>query len=705
MSEQPALSPPSPTSLSVNASGVREALGFVAGEEIEKPEESAAPSGSFIDDGKPRLQFPSLTPLAKKGHGRRKKNPLTPKQRATAERYLEILSDNFRPVPFSPAKTVNFSAHENLFRALGLWDFAHLELDHEVRSELLVHLIAYYDSSNRRSYVCGARISVSRSDLARALGLPVKKEKANAFECMDEDVSVLLDFISNYMPYGDDMCILPPEIMQATQFVREKEPQKVDWAALMWVLVEKELSEASKSGVCHCASHLQCLIKHQQPHLFQKKEEPVLESVVEAQEEEVSVAEPVLSMANDKTTVVENEVAVAEEDVNYDDVNAMKVRSLDDLGDLVPEKDNGELGLTLGVEENVMDGFDEEKVGEDDEWPEEGENEAFEHCFRRCNSRTAADIDFENLTKHEQESEEMGYADGLSAKFANLGRISSSDLLQAMGNTSNMNIPYDQQLNSFNAASGQFLTIGDESNKDMLGHGPNGSLYSGNNGKRQASAMGAAEEDHLEHNLQKRMRSAEPWGNLPLSFDECMEYMQTGLARVKFLYAEKDQKMANLQMQIPYLNQMLQEKEQSIRSLRMTIEEQQHWRMIVRHYEHELTLMTQMLLGYKKALKETRTSFSEYRKECSQDDGALHKAVPGTGGLVLSVMEFEKCQLEKEKEERQELLAIFDNLVKVLMNFSKYEERIMMYNIKLVDLAREVKQLKERFVKSNSSNI
>ncbi|KAL0906054.1 hypothetical protein M5K25_024516 [Dendrobium thyrsiflorum] len=678
MSEQPALSPPSPTSLSVNASGVREAIRFVEGEEIEKPEESAAPSGSFIDDAKPRLQSPSLTPRAKKGRRRRKKNPLTPKQRSTAERNLQILSDNFRPVPFSPAKTVNFSAHENLFRALGLWDFAHLELDREVRSELLVHLIAYYDSSGRRSYVYGARISVRRSDLARALGLPVKKEKATAFECMDED---------------------------ATQFVREKEPQKVDWAALMWILVEKELSEASKSGVCHCASHLQCLIKHQQPHLFQKKEEPVLESVVEAQEEEVSVAEPVPSMANDKTTVVENEVAVVEEDVNYDDVNAMKVRSLDDLGDLVPEKDNGELGLTLGLEENVMDGFEEEKVGEDDEWPEEGENEAFEHCFRRCNSRTAADIDFENLTKHEQESEDMGYADGLSAKYSNLGRISSSDLLQAMENTSNMSISYDQQLNSFNAASGQFLTIGDESNKDMLGHGPNGSLYSGNNGKRQASAMGAAEEDHLEHSLQKRMRSAEPWGNLPLSFDECMECMQTGLARVKFLYAEKDQKMANMQMQIPYLNQMLQEKEQSIRSLRLTIEEQQHWRMVVRHYEHELTLMTQMLLGYKKALKETRTSFSEYREKCSQDDGALHKALPGTGGLVQSVMEFEKCQLEKEEEKRQELLAIFDNLVMVLMNFSKYEERIMMYNIKLVDLAREVKQLKERFVKSNSSNI
>ncbi|XP_020587184.1 uncharacterized protein LOC110029295 [Phalaenopsis equestris] len=690
--------PPLPPSPSVNAIDGLEGTRFVAGGEIEKPEESATPSGSFISDAMPQPQFPYLTPHPKKGAGRRKKDPLTPKQRATAERNLHILSNNFSPLPFSPAKTLNFSAHEALFRALGLWDFAHLELDREVRSDLLVHLIAYYDPSNRRSYVYGARISVSRSDLARALSLPIKKEKANAFECMDEDISVLLEFISNYMPYGDDMCILPPEIMQATQLVKDKEPLKVDWSTLMWVLVEKQLLEASKFGVCHCASHLQCLIKHQQPNLFHKKEMPVLESVVESQEDEVSVVEAVLSMANDDTNV-------AEDNDDYDDVAAVKVRSLEDLGNVIPEKDTEELGLTLGVEENLMDSFEEDKVGEDNEWPEEGDNEGFEHCFPRCNSREAVDIDFENLTKHEQGSQAMGYADDLSAKLSNLGRMSSSDLLQAMENTSHIRIPYDEQLNSFSAASGEFLRMGAESSKDILGHGPNGSLYSVNNGKRQAGAMSAAEEDHFEHNLQKKMRSAETWGNMPLSFDHCIECMQTGLERFKLLYAEKDQKMANVQMQMPYLNQMLHEKDQSIRSMRLNIEEQQHWKMVLHHYEHELSLMTQMLLGYKKALKETRCSFSEYRKKCSEDVEALYKDVPGTNGLVLSTREFEKHQLEKDGEERQKLLCTFGNLEDVLMKFSIYEERIKMYNIRLVDLAGEVKKLKERVVKSNFSRI
>lgn len=703
MSLPPAPSSPPPPSLpspSVNASDGSEGTRFGAGEEIEKAEESVAPSGSFINDAMLQLQSPSLTPLPKKSHGRRKKNPLTPKQRATAERKLEILSNIFRPVPFSPAKTLNFFAHEILFRSLGLWDFAHLELDREVRSDFLVHLIAYYDSSSRRSYVNGARVSVSRCDLARALSLPIKKEKANSFECIDEDGSVLLEFISNYMPYGDDMCILPPEIMQATQLVKDKEPQKVDWAALMWLLVEKDISEASKSGVCHCASHLQRLIKYQQPQLFHSKQEPVLECVVEGQEEEVSVVEAVLSMSNDKVNVVEIEVAVAKEDDDCDDINVMKMQSLEDLGNVVSEKDIGELGLTLGVEENVMEGFEEDKVGDDDEWPEEGENEGFEHCLRQCNSRASVDIEFENLTKHGQGSREMGYVEDLSAKFPNFGRMSSSDLLQAMENTNNMSIPYDQQLDSFNGGSGDFLTMGAESNKDILSHGTNGSLYPGNNGKRQA------EENHFEHNLQKRIRSSEPWGNLPLSFDESMECVLTNVERIKLLYAEKDQKMANMQMQIPYLNQMLQEKEQTIRSLRLMIEEQQHWRMVVRHYEHELSLMTQMLLGYKKALKETRNSFSEYRKKCSQDDEALYRDVPGTGGLVLSAREFEKHLSEKKVEdERQELVGRFGNLEKVLMKFAEYEERIMMYNIKLVELVGEVNQLKERFVKSNSSAI
>ncbi|PKA51640.1 hypothetical protein AXF42_Ash003007 [Apostasia shenzhenica] len=692
--------PPSPQQAGVEAGNGGEETGYGGREEAEKPQDEAAPLASLSDVAVPLVPEPNVTPVSRKSSGRRKKSSLTAKQRAAANHRLALLNGNFHPVPFLPGKILDFSTHEQLFRVLGIWDFAHLELDREVRADLLVQLIAYYDHSNRRSYVHGVRISVSRSDLARALSLPVKKEKANPSESnssiqelvsSDEAAAVLLEFVSNYIPYGDDMCILPSEFMRATQLVKEGQLHKVDWAALVWVFVEKELLEAPKSGVCHWASHLQRLIMFQQPKLFAKESKPVLETVLELEEEEVSVAEV-------EANVADEGVGPDEDDDNASDNDGVKMRSLEDLGNVVREKDNVELGLTLGDEETLMDGLEDCRVGDDEEWPEQGKNQGFGNCLRRCSSKSSEDL--ENLAV-EEERQDVKYGDDISVKFSNLERLSSSDLLQAMGTS---NIPYAEQSNTLDPSPGEYLAVRSDMQKNViLGHDPNGSMYSGNNGKRLAAVIGNEEEDQFEHNnQQKRLRSCQPWEDMLSSFDGCMEGLQALAGRSKFLYAEKEQEVMSMQMQMQYLNQMLQEKDQVNRSLKIIMEEQQqHWQLTVRHYQHELSLMTQMLVGYKKALKQTRSRFADYRKMHPNDDETLYKDVPGTGGLVVSDREFEKLRSEKEEEVCQELLHTYLNFE---MKFKEFKEAITSWSTKIGDLGGELKQLKDRFAKSNCSN-
>ncbi|XP_028551895.1 uncharacterized protein LOC110103011 [Dendrobium catenatum] len=670
------------------------------GEEELNPKITAKPSISPPDVDLPHLVATSPSPRTKKGTGRRKKNSLSAKQRKVAEERLLILNKNFRPVPFSPGKTLDFSEHEQLFQALGLWDFAHLQLGEEVRPDLLADLIAYYDSSSHRSYVQGTRISVSRVDLARAIGLATKKEKTDAFlekDWMQELVSAkgantaLLDFMFNYMLF-EELLILPSEVVQAIDFVKEGVPYKVDWAAVMWVLVEKELKEGLKSGTFCYASHLQRLIEHQRPQLFSKEPDPVF-LAPEPEEEEVSVPDEAVNVAEDEADAAE-EVHLTEED---GDADIRKTRSLQDLVDVSSERHDSELCLILG--DNVMDDFDDCKVNVESEWLQEGKNEGFEQCLRRCNSKASDSMDFENLAKmDEDENVEERFANGVLVKFSNFERLNPSDLLQEMNNVS---IPYAAQVNSFNPSSGVLLSMRTESHKnDILDRGSSGSIYFGYNGKRHLDEIGDEERDHFEQKChQNRMRTCEPWANLSFSFDDCMNQVQGGVKRAKILYSEKEQEVAKMEEQLQYLNHLVHDKELTIHSLKMMLEGQQNWQMAVRHYEHELCLVTQMMLGYKRALKESRGRFADYRKQHPRDDESLYKDLPGTGGLVVSAREFEKNRLVKEEEKREELLKTFGNLEQILNKLEKCEDGIMTHDSKLRNLVGEMEQLKACLVK------
>ena len=204
---------------------------------------------------------------SRRGGGPKRKKTATKRraQEKKAQKKLEILTEILRPIPFVPNKTLDFSSHEKLLKRVDLWDFIHLEFDGNVRGDLIAQLIATYNSQSRCSYVNGCRIGVNRADLARALKLSVKKDKDSIVEIEEskESIGFLEEFVSNWVLLQEDTWMMPVEVLNWTKMIKEGHFEKVDWAGLIWFMVEKELMAAPKLGNCYYASHMQCLIKFQ----------------------------------------------------------------------------------------------------------------------------------------------------------------------------------------------------------------------------------------------------------------------------------------------------------------------------------------------------------------------------------------------------------------------------------------------------------
>ncbi|KAI9086671.1 hypothetical protein K1719_031265 [Acacia pycnantha] len=210
-----------------------------------------------------------------------------PAQERKSREKFQVLVETLKPVPFIPAKTLDFTSHETLLRRLGLWDFVHIEFDTSIRSDLVAQLIAGYTPSLRSSYVNGMRIMVNRADLGRALKLPVKKTVVtdDVLEKLDlaESISFIEEVVSNWMLLYEDTYIMPTEVLVFTKTIKEGHLEKVDWAGLIWQMVEKELKSPQLVN-CYYASHLQQLIKVQREEFL--REEPKVEMEVKDEEEE-----------------------------------------------------------------------------------------------------------------------------------------------------------------------------------------------------------------------------------------------------------------------------------------------------------------------------------------------------------------------------------------------------------------------------------
>ncbi|TVU07786.1 hypothetical protein EJB05_41155, partial [Eragrostis curvula] len=248
--------------------------------ESADPVPSQPPPDTSSAAARPDPDMPQRKPLA----GGKLRKPVTDKQRAAAEQRLERLRARLSVRSLgNPAARDLPPPHEAALRSLGLFDFARLDLASDApRPDLVASLVAYYDPNCKRSFVRGVRVAVSRSDLARALYLPSKAASAATTAPPDVDPAVVapvvLRLLQDYVlhPFqGDEMCILPPEVAAAEQAVREGSAHRVDWAGLIWGLVEKEMLELPNrdDGVCYYGLHLQRLIGSQKPNLFELAEE------------------------------------------------------------------------------------------------------------------------------------------------------------------------------------------------------------------------------------------------------------------------------------------------------------------------------------------------------------------------------------------------------------------------------------------------
>ncbi|KAJ3686305.1 hypothetical protein LUZ61_015469 [Rhynchospora tenuis] len=597
-------------------------------------------------------------PTRKPTNKRKKSKPLSKKYLAMGEEKLSFLKENLNPMPFSPLSPLpDLSKHEALFRVLGIWDFAHLNLDQDLRPDLIASLIAFYDPKVRKSLVNGVKISVSRADLARALSLPAKKKLSEETESglfrTDEAVSVLSDFISSYMLFhlqeDDDACILPDEVAEATRLVREGQPDKVYWADLIWGFVEKELKEVPKTGTCYYASHLQQLIKYQQPRLLE--EAPTEVKAVPVVPEVEASADVTMEEAEDEE---EDEDEYDDEDEEEDGVE--KTKSLEELAGLGTDKDGEPRtgpgpGLSLGLSGEENSGFEGGTLS----WgviQEKGE-EGFGHSLQPCGS---SGFGFESLSKPVIDGTTEVDEEGEQYMHSFQRMDSSTDLLQAMENVSNVNL-YNtgSDLNNQDVHSGDFLSMsGDPTN--------NGSFFFTDAGKRPLTEIDEdreeddedeeEEDDGIHMQAAKRMRSETGNWNFgqPSALEESIE-------RFRAIYNERDQAAINAQVQVQYLTNIIQQKDQVINQLeRSRYENQQKYTAELSRYEQEMNIMAQLVSGYKRALKQNRHAFSEYRKkypEGKEREKPKYGDVPNGGGLVICTKELERQKLEREIEMKQ----------------------------------------------------
>ncbi|RLN11894.1 hypothetical protein C2845_PM09G15050 [Panicum miliaceum] len=421
--------------------------------------------------------------------------------------------------------------------------------------------------------------------------------------------------------------------------------------------------------------------------------EPLVEAVVVTQEEVVAVAEEV---GDDEGEGDEEKDAMGlslgfNSTNGYDSMDVEEETHVENLD--VGDSDNEE------AEESEDDEFEEDNGGEDMNWRigDDNGDEGMTHSLQRCN--TFGGMEFENLNKGDAEMrDELGF-DDFSTR-GSLERMTSSNLLQAMNS-----IPSSYNItDNVHGLSGEFLSMGADAHKNGVDLEPGSSYLFGNNGKRHIGDIDGyngnmqAQEQFPQCNQQKRMRSnsssiSPGSGFFNANFSVPIQNLMVEASR---LYEQKEQELQSLQFEKQHWSDMLQQKEALIQSLNSArFEQQNKYQAELRRFEHDLNVMAQLVTSYKKALKQTRASFDEYRKKfpCNKP---LYGDVTGGGGLVLSVKELERIRFEEE----QRKLAAVNEMIDRFQHewFLKLDEWSLSVNSlwsRMEGLYKEIDLLKE----------
>ncbi|CAN6444219.1 unnamed protein product [Victoria cruziana] len=533
---------------------------------------------------------------------------------AAGQKKMEALRQCLRPVPFSPGKPLShFAKHERLFRRLGLWGFATLDFDRDLRADYLASLVSWYDPSTRSSSVADVRIKVSRADLARALRIPLKKDR-NSTEALEpevaadagvpDDLSVVKDFIMNCIfVNAEDALVIPDEITGAIRLLDACEPEKIDWARLVWSMAEKELSRGPALSNCYYASHFQMLIRSQRPELFEMAEKPVSHASAPAPDS-VPAAVPT---ATEATTVEE-----------LDDDEA----KLDDA----EENEGAEEEAKTGSQESELN----EVLNEENEMvvDEVGDEQREQGSLRPCSLNEAGETSMapEKMTEDFRDFEQLPIPE---------------TMLSLEGNVDLPTMSVPQNI-SMDPSEPDVISMGMD--KNFLHLNSSVSEY-GNGCKRQL------DDAHiLQNETQRKMRHDTQWDN---DFNVCMDHIAMWINRAREIHMEKHESFVNAHLNMQDFTAELRNRDQIISTLQAT---QYKMNTELTRMRFELYATANLAQGYKQLLESTRKAFDDYRKRCPQMDEPLFKDVPGGGGLVLTSDELTKRLLDREEEERASLM-------------------------------------------------
>ncbi|CAL1409168.1 unnamed protein product [Linum trigynum] len=595
------------------------------------------------------------------------------------QKKLEALNENLNPIPFKPAKDLDFDSHEVLLTRLGLWDFVKLQFDASIRIDLVAQLIASYDPQQRGSFVNEARVRVNRADLARALKLPIKKDKfssetsAGEVKESEEAIAFVDELVSTWMLlHDDDTWLMPLEIHNMTRMIKDGNFERMDWAGLIWYMVEKELSDAPDLGNCYYASHLQCLIKSQKEYMLKEEEASSRKEIDFKEEEEDEDEEVVVKTSEDVDHIMV--VAKAEEGSIELSLGGMDNAAVGEGGGAKDE--HGSKDDAVPQQEQAVMVFEESKVAVEEEhgqWLNSSVNENFLQQYSivkaedgmECEAEKKQEVEVDDYAMKEPEQgeevddeesvEEMDFYHAPQEHDA-LGSLASENLLGAM-ELAQAPLTSDMQQLHADLSSGEFLAA---SRIDIEANPGNSSRFgTGNDLKRDIRHLDD-DDDIPHHAFDKRMRTDDaPWERKSSSeTGMCVGQIQHWLEKLRVAQMQKDQLYQEQSLNQQMLLNELERRDDTIQLLhKMRYEEQQKSQAEVYKLERELCMMGDLLEGYRRALKETHRAFSEYRAKFPSHEEPLYKDA-GPGGLVLTAAELEKQRLMEEEEERLERLFI-----------------------------------------------
>lgn len=661
------------------------------------------------------LTSPSGDTSTRRGAVKRKKGKgkTHVKKRQAIEEKIQTLTKYLMPIPFIPTRILDFAKHEKLLKQLGLWDFVHIDFDRSIRVDLIAQLVATYNPKSRSCYVNDYRFMVNRADLARAFKLPLKKERGNVSgmevdsDCevlSEESIGFMVDFLSEWVLLHEDTWMMPNEVADWLKLIKDGHPEKVDWAGLLWFMVEKELKQGGRLTDCYYASHLQHLLKFQR--------------------EGVILRELHLS----KELGVEGEANEEEHDNNVENVNDVGSITSTREEDLIVGGPSTE--LTLGQDGEKEDGMkekdaemmDAEKSKESDEeggeekqgggeeqghWLLNGKNDLGEHIMQRCavvNTEEYSSFKFRKDEEEEDGEEEMdgeeeidGEEDGEEA--GNEFHVFTNDgALEGDGFTGN--------LLENNMGFGSQDQLHEPSSMDVRGdmqHMSSAPSFFNNSGKRVLEHDNGISHHSIDDS-NKRLRINDSWdNNKPLDFGMCMDQITQMAERAKVLFSEKDQTMVQSNMNQQILLNEVQKRDSVIEHLHKTrVEEAQKKDREIFRLERELYLMGGVLDGYRKALKDVQKSFAEYREQANLAEESTYKDT-GEGGLMLTAPELEKLRKKREEEYKMKCLVLEQNMKEMEEDlddkFSLYVEKVNLLDKKLAGLEADGKELISLYAK------